>query len=179
MNKIPSINSNVLVHSYKHNGKIHRIWDKGLVVAANEEYVVVVNNKTQVIESDGRVWVAREPAVNFFYLKKWFNVICMIRKTGIYYYCNIASPSLWDGEAIKYIDYDLDLKVYPDGSLKILDEDEYECHKIIMNYSKELDLIVKKELSNLMEMAKAKKGPFDIKYVEDIYLNYLKKLYNI
>ena len=50
----------------------------------------------------------------------------MIRKTGIHYYCNIASPSLYDGEAIKNIDYDLDVKVAPNGKSIILDEEEYE-----------------------------------------------------
>ena len=67
--------------------------------------------------------------------KKWYNVICMIRKTGVYYYCNIASPTLYDGEALKYIDYDLDLKVFPDGNYRVLDEEEYRQHEKQMNYT--------------------------------------------
>ena len=55
-------------------------------------------------------------------------IISMIRKTGVYYYCNLASPSLYDGEAIKNIDYDLDVKLYPDRSYQILDENEYAAH---------------------------------------------------
>lgn len=67
----------------------------------------------------------------------------MIRKTGVYYYCNIASPTLYDGEALKYIDYDLDLKVFPDNNYRVLDEEEYKQHAKQMNYSKELDRILK------------------------------------
>ena len=30
--------------------------------------------------------------------------MCMIRNNGVYYYCNIASPFIFDDNAIKYID---------------------------------------------------------------------------
>ena len=36
----------------------------------------------------------------------------MIRDNGISYYCNLASPFVLDKEALKYIDYDLDVKVF-------------------------------------------------------------------
>ena len=97
----------------------------------------------------GECGIQREPAICYFPKKKWYNVICMIRKTGVYYYCNIASPTLYDGEALKYIDYDLDLKVFPDGNYRILDEEEYKQHAKQMNYSKELDKILKKTVKYL------------------------------
>ena len=51
-------------------------------------------------------------------------MITQLKKDGVYYYCNLASPALYDREAIKYIDYDLDIKVFPDDSLIHLDEDD-------------------------------------------------------
>lgn len=39
----------------------------------------------------------------------------MIRENGVSYYCNLASPFVLDNEALKYIDYDLDVKVFADG----------------------------------------------------------------
>lgn len=39
----------------------------------------------------------------------------MIRDNGVSYYCNLASPYVMDEEALKYIDYDLDVKVFADG----------------------------------------------------------------
>ena len=50
----------------------------------------------------------------------------MLREEGVYYYCNLSSPFAYDSEALKYIDYDLDIKVYPDMTYTLLDEDEYE-----------------------------------------------------
>lgn len=143
------VGQKVEIHSYKHDGKIHRVWKYGFIIDVSEDRLVVVNNKTRVIESSGRVWYTKEPAVCYFFTNKWFNVISMLRSNGVHFYCNIASPSLWDGEAIKYIDYDLDLKVFPNNTMKILDEKEYANHAVIMNYSKELDRILKRELNNL------------------------------
>ncbi|MDK7294295.1 DUF402 domain-containing protein, partial [Streptococcus pasteurianus] len=85
-------------------------------------------NHTLVTESDNRKWVTREPALVYFHKEAWFNVIAMFREDGVYYYCNLASPYVYDGEAIKYIDYDLDIKLFPDGKYFLLDEDEYIQH---------------------------------------------------
>ena len=102
----PTPGSFVHIQSYKHDGSLHRTWCKGFVLEADEKHIVVVTDRAWVIESDGRKWLTREPAVCFFYTDKWFNVISMIRHAGIYYYVNLASPSIYDGEAIRNIDYD-------------------------------------------------------------------------
>ncbi len=169
---IPQKNEMVFIQSYKHDGSLHRTWSKGYVLEADEEKYVVVTNKTWVIESDGRRWFTREPAICFFYTKKWFNVITMIRKTGIYYYCNLASPSLYDGEAIKNIDYDLDVKVFPDGKIDILDEDEYDEHRLKMNYGEEIESIVEKAMEDLLQIIHEKKEPFNDKCINEFYSMY-------
>ncbi len=162
----------VLIHCYKHDGSIHRSWSRGFVLEETDEHFIVINNRTQVTESDGRVWHTREPAICYFPKHDWYNVICMIRKTGVYYYCNIASPTLYDGEALKYIDYDLDLKVFPDKRYRILDQDEYMEHAKAMGYGKKLDEILHRQLDLLIEMAKKQSGPFDKSFTEHWYHEY-------
>lgn len=172
---VPSKNSYVYIYSYKHDGSLHRTWTKGYVLDADEEKYVVVNNKTLVGESDGRKWFTREPAVCFFFPKLWFNVICMIRKSGVYYYCNLASPALYDREAIKYIDYDLDIKVFPDDSLIHLDEDEYLEHKEQMHYSDEIDTIIRTTYQEILGRIERKETPFNSEEVMELYSKYLKR----
>lgn len=168
----------VYIQSYKHNGKLHRTWAMGYVVEVTSDRIVVITNKTIVTESDGRKWVTREPAVCYFYPDKWYNVICMIRKTGIHYYCNLASPSLYDGEAIKNIDYDLDVKVTPAGKIFLLDEDEYAQHSAEMQYSEKLKKVIQKELSFLLEDIKLKNSPFHYREVYSIYERYQHNMEN-
>lgn len=166
----------VYIQSYKHDGSLHRTWAKGFVIEANARRIVAVTNRTLVSESDGRKWVTREPAVCFFYPDKWYNVICMIRKTGIHYYCNLASPSLYDGEAIKNIDYDLDVKVSPSGKVTILDEDEYALHSRRMHYSAKLDKAIHKEMEQLLKVIHTKQSPFNEEEIHELYERYLALL---
>lgn len=166
----------VYIQSYKHDGSLHRTWAKGFVIEANAARIVAVTNHTLVSESDGRKWVTREPAVCFFYPDKWFNVICMIRKNGIHYYCNIASPSLYDGEAIKNIDYDLDVKISPTGKVTILDEDEYEEHSKQMNYGERLDQVLHSQLHALLKRIEENGSPFTESEINELYQRYLNLL---
>ena len=148
------------IHGYKHNGKIHRAWDEAVLLEVHDDYLVFGNDKTKVTESDGRTWRTKEPAVLYFFYKRWYNIIGQYKKNGIYYYCNIASPFVIEEYTIKYIDYDLDLRVFPDGSFKVLDRGEYKYHKKLMNYPEELDRILKLELTNLIDIVRKKDGAF-------------------
>ena len=62
-----------IIHSYKHNGNIHRAWDEAVLLDDCGEYLVFGNDRTKVFESDGRSWRTKEPAIMFFYKNKWYN----------------------------------------------------------------------------------------------------------
>ena len=150
----------VSIHSYKHNKKLHRIWRKAIVLTQTNELLVTGNEHTQVIEYDGRSWHTKEPAICYFFNDSWFNVIAMLRVDGVHFYCNIASPYLYDGEAVKYIDYDLDIRVLPDGSFQLLDEREYFNHQKAMRYSKDIQNIIEDQKNKLIHKIKHKEYPF-------------------
>ncbi|MEG0994704.1 MAG: DUF402 domain-containing protein [Bacilli bacterium] len=160
------------IHGYKHDGNIHGYWDEAVLLEENDEYLVFGNDKTKVVESDGRTWYTKEPAILFFFKDRWFNVIGQLKLNGISYYCNMASPFIIEDNTIKYIDYDLDLRVFPKGSFRVLDRDEYNYHKSIMHYSKEIDSILQNELTELIEMARYKTGPFINNNIMDYYEKY-------
>lgn len=176
MNNI-KIGDKLEIHCYKHNGKLHRQWDEAVVLDIKDNYVVFGNNKTTVVDADGKVWKTKEPAIMFFFKDRWFNIIGQLKEYGIYFYCNIATPFIIDDNVIKYIDYDLDLRVFPDGGYKVLDNKEYEYHKKVMNYPSEIDVIVKKELKKLIEMKIDDQGPFNKENIEKYHDKYneLKK----
>lgn len=159
---------------YKHDGSLHRVWHDGYVLEESDNHVIIVNNKVDVIDGDGRKWRTREPAVCFFYKNKWFNIISMIRTTGIYYYCNLGSPYMIDEEGLKYIDYDLDVKVFPDDEILILDKDEYEENIEEMHYSEITKEIIEHNFNVLIEAIQNKEIPFDKASVMKYYKDYLK-----
>ena len=174
--KQPEIGKCVEIHSYKHNKKIHRIWHETMILESSEKVVIGANNKALVIESDGRTWSTREPAICYFYPEYWFNVLCMLRKDGVYYYCNISSPYVYDENAIKYIDYDLDVKVFPNLTYRILDEDEYNKHRGEMQYPESIQTILDHQLGVLIEMIEKRRGPFAPGFVEYWYYVYKNRI---
>lgn len=161
------------IHCYKHNGKPHRIWDEAVLLDIKKDYMVFGNNKTTVIEAEGNTWKTKEPAIMYFFKNEWFNVITQLKKDGITYYCNIATPFIIEEGVIKYIDYDLDLRIFSNGSYKILDKMEYKYHKRIMNYSDDLDYVVNHAMDELLATYKNDKNEIfnknkNLKYY-DIY----------
>lgn len=145
-----------------------------MVLKTTEHSLIGVNDHTLVTENDGRRWVTREPAIVYFHKKFWFNIVAMIREEGISYYCNMASPYILDQEALKYIDYDLDVKVFADGGKRLLDVEEYENHRRKMNYSTDLDYVIKENVKILVDWINNQKGPFSKEYIDIWYNRYLE-----
>lgn len=161
------------VHCYKHDGSIHRIWDRGFVLENNDDFIIIASKKAKVVESNGRKWFTKEPAVTIFAKKEWWNVICMLKSDGICYYCNIASPSLVDKDCIKYIDYDLDAKLFSNDDIRLLDEKEYLHHKNKFDYSNELDIVLKYTTRQIVEKMKSRLFPFNDDKIKEYYQKYL------
>ncbi len=168
------IGDKLAIHCYKHNGKIDRISGEAIVLDITDEYMVCANDKVKLTENDGRTHYTKEAAILFFYKNEWFNILAQLKKYGLFYYCNIASPYLIDEKIIKYIDYDLDLRIFPDGSFKVLDKNEYKYHKKTMKYSKDIDLIVKNSLDRLINMKESGKFPFNKELIMKYYNEYQK-----
>ena len=114
------------------------------------------------------------PAIVYFHRKYWFNIVAMIRDNGVSYYCNLASPFVLDKEALKYVDYDLDVKVFPDGEKRLLDTDEYELHKAQWQYPADIDFIVKEHVKILVDWINKHQGPFSDEYIDLWYRRYLE-----
>lgn len=164
----------VTIYSFKHNGSFHRLWENSIVIEETPDYIVAGNLRAKVTEGDGRIWEAREPAITIFFTKKWYNVICMLRDTGIHYYSNIASPAFPINDEITYIDYDLDVGLSPDNNIRILDEGEYHRHQEEMHYSLELDYVLKEALYEVLDNCKKRVFPFVDEKVHEFYQKFIE-----
>lgn len=167
------IGKKVVIHSYKHDKSLHRIWKNAIILDENEDLIIVANKRTKVVESTGRFWFTKEPSVAFFFKNHWYNVIAILKHGVVNYYCNLGSPVFHDEEAIKYIDYDLDIKVDNDLNYKILDIHEYKLHQEKMQYPEDIKLILAKEMLDLKSRIDQKAVPFDSDLVFDFYNKFL------
>ncbi len=160
---------NVSIKSYKHDGSLHRTWEKGILLEESDDYLITATNRNLVVESNLSSWRSREPSISIFAKKEWFNVLCMLRKDGVSFYCNISSPALLDNGVIKYIDYDLDAKLLPNGKVKVLDRKEFEINSKRYEYSEEIINIVTYTLAKVCDMIRARVFPFDDELVKRYY----------
>jgi protein associated with RNAse G/E len=171
-----------VIKSFKHNGHLHRMWLENWLVPASklhpdhadQSMQVLINSQTRIQESDGNEWVSKVPSISFFIPNQWYNIVALIEETGIRYYCNIASPYYRHGETITYIDYDLDVIVMPDGQYMLVDQDEYELHKVKYFYSNLVDQKVQSGLSALMGLIKSNKQPFQDDVIYRYYADWKK-----
>ncbi len=172
-----SIGKWIRIQSYKHDGSLHRTWDNMMIIDVQDDFIVTGSCASRVVENDGRIWYTKEPAVSIFFLHNWFNVIAMIRGHGdvVCYYCNIASPSLEDQNIVEYIDYDLDLKLFPDSTIMELDRKEYLFHKEKYQYSEELDKVINHEFERIRKLMTKREFPFD----DSLMKEYIAKYYQI
>ena len=85
---------------------------------------------------------------------------------------------MYDGEAVKNIDYDLDVKVFPDGSYMILDENEYHYHANKMRYSDDIKKIIDNQMNKLLDMIKKQEGPFNFSCINDYIMKYFELIFD-
>ena len=171
---MPNTNRWISIESFKHDGSLHRFWDRGLILDNNDDYIVIATKRAKVTESNGRRWFTKEPAVTIFSKKEWWNVICMMKHNGVCFYCNIASPAIIHGSSIKYIDYDLDTKLFADNRVRVLDEKEYANHKKTYNYGEELDTVLHYQTEQIIKMMERHEFPFDEAKIREYYDQFLE-----
>lgn len=151
----------VVVQAYKHDGLLHRKWSPAYLVEETEDYWALASRASYVTERDGRKWMTKEHAIFILFKKEWMNVICMMKEdSGICYYVNIASPTLLDDGYLKYIDYDLDVKLFPDGVVKELDIQEFERHCETYGYSADLMAAIKISMDHVLSLMEKRDFPF-------------------
>lgn len=168
------IGKNYKVQYYKHDGKLYKQCDEAVLLDVQEDYIVVGNDRAFITEADGRTRKTREPAITYFFKEEWYNIIVQLKRTGTTYYCNISSPYIMEDETIKHIDYDLDLRIFADGTFKVLDRAEYNYHKKVYSYSDELDKIINKSLTDLINLYKSNFIGFIEEKNQKYYQEYLK-----
>jgi len=150
----------VQIRSYKHDGSLHRTWDKTTVLYCDDNHMIGGNYRTLVTEKTGEKWRTKGSAIVYFSAHHWFNVVALITKVGVEYYCNLASPASLKNKMLDYVDYDLDIVVRADGTLQILDGDEFEQHEEAMGYPASLISLVEVATEELLQWIKEQRELF-------------------
>lgn len=150
------------VYAYKHNGFFHRLWDDLELQKETKDYYIFANpRQSKVVEKNNVSWRTKEDAILYFSKNHWFNILVMFKKDRIVYYCNLATPPVFEQDSIKYIDYELDVKYFVNTKdVILLDQNEYNHYKKKYNYPQWIMDKIEVEKNILLEWIENEIGPF-------------------
>jgi len=100
---------------------------KVLQVSVNAVLLVAGFNRPEMM-FHGILLGQGDPFVEIYLNDRWYNIYEIHDKADGRikgWYCNISLPAEFGENTISYIDLALDLLVYPDGRMLVLDEDEF------------------------------------------------------
>lgn len=155
------LGSKIMVHAYKLNGWLYRAWEYPILIYEDNEMLVLDASKAWIYSSEERSIRSFKTRVNkstywYFFKKEWFNIIVTEEDQGMKYYINIASPFIYEQEAIKYYDFDLDFKIMSDATWKEVDVNEFIDNASKYEYGEKLINVIKCKENKLKKLIEEK-----------------------
>jgi protein associated with RNAse G/E len=100
--------------------------------------------------------------IEYYWLDRWYNVFRFLKADGStrLYYCNVNMPPKLEGDALTYIDLDIDILVQPDLSYQVLDLAEFSANARRYGYSKETKRQADVAVAELISMIETRQFPF-------------------
>lgn len=130
----------ITINSKKYDGSIRRSWQGGIVSQSADLIVVVGRFDANVEHND--LGLIRRGTVSFehFWTSRWYNIFRFHEPDGSLrnYYCNVSMPPTQDGDVLDYVDLDIDVVVWPDRRVEVLDRDDFERNALRFNYPQDV-----------------------------------------
>lgn len=99
--------------------------------------------------------------IEWFYTDRWYNIF-EIHASGndalVGWYCNVAAPASIEAEVVRCRDLVLDLWVARDGTMMVLDEDEFAADVTLDEATR---IAARKGLVELQRLVERRTPPFD------------------
>lgn len=156
----------VTVRGTNYDGSDHWVHPASLLQVDGSLVVTKTEAGLNIARQRG-TFTSRFNTHGYYWKDRWFNVIRLeLPGQGLEgFYCNIATPLVFDGESVRYTDLQLDVRVYAEanGSLSwtLLDEDDFEVARDRYGYSDGLIERCYKAVDQCVGLVKSRAFPFD------------------
>ncbi|MFZ0664783.1 MAG: DUF402 domain-containing protein [Acidimicrobiales bacterium] len=91
----------------------------------------------------------------------WWTLSWPIAHPRMTLYVNISTPAIWEKNRVVCIDLDLDVVQLIDGSVLIVDEDEFAEHQVLYDYPQDIIDGARKAADTAYDLAVRQVPPFD------------------
>ena len=154
----------IRVEKSKYDGTIQAAWKSELLDHAGSLLRSVVPGGSLVYVLDRSRWVESGKttrAVELYFEDRWYNVWHFPDDPTHLWYCNVALPASFDGKTLRWVDLDIDIRCYRDGVPEVLDEDEFEQHRVELGYPAEIVEGALAARDEALRLARERAFPFD------------------
>ncbi len=154
---------NVTINSRKYDQSIRRSWRADLIESVGSMRVFVGEFGDDVEHADLGLIPCGTVSYEYYWLDRWYNVFRFLLPDGALrnYYCNVNMPPVFENGVLDYVDLDIDVVVWPDGTHKTLDLDEFEENAAVFNYPDGIRIGSLDGLAELIALKNSGKFPFD------------------
>ena len=161
--------TSIRVTSTKYDGSLRDFYDAELLYVDESAVRIKVPSGTPIwVEKHGKTELSEDNAIEIYFTDRWYNVWHFREHTTNpnSWYSNVAMPARFDGTTLQWVDLDIDIRCYADGSLRVFDQDEFEQNRVEMGYPTE---VVKRAVAARNEVLQlGKVGIFPFNYETQI-----------
>lgn len=152
----------VTINSRKYDGHIRRSW-KGGLIHSNKDLLILVGTFSEDIDHNDLGHI-KKGTVSFehFWFDRWYNIFRFHAPEGTLkaHYANITMPPTFAEDVIDYVDLDIDVVVWPDGRVEVLDRDDFEKNKVKYGYTGDVIQNAENALAEVLALIERRKFPF-------------------
>lgn len=99
----------------------------------------------------------------YYWRTRWYNVFRFHSPDGRFrgYYCNVNMPPVLVESTLDYVDLDIDVIVSVDGTVAVVDEDEFEENAVRFKYPRFIRSRAQAAVDELVLLARSRVFPFE------------------
>ena len=151
----------VRVIGKKYDGSPRDEWPAQLVEKRGTLLHLYVPAGTEEIVRGHRRRVMVNAFTGLFWTDRWYNVWQIDRTEGVLVYANVAMPCQFEGSVLRWVDLDIDVVCYANGSIVVKDEHEFEAHIVRFAYPEHVIKCALAARDELLRLAHAGEFPFE------------------
>ncbi|TDD46401.1 DUF402 domain-containing protein [Kribbella antibiotica] len=118
----------------KYDGTPHRLMDA--VHLGEDEHGLWVGTRPgqRAQRSDGSWTTVDHHRVRLFPRGQWWSALFNDEPHRTRIYCDITMPPVFGVDTVTAVDLDLDIRLLRDGTIRVMDEDEFAAHQVRYAY---------------------------------------------
>ncbi len=158
------VDQEITVNSRFYDGKLKRSWNCRLTDIEGNALTLVGEFEASVTHPDLGLISAGTISHEYYWLDRWYNVFRFTEPDGTFrnWYCNINMPPVFNDMTLDYVDLDIDILIWPDGRVIVLDEDEFEENAAAYGFGDDVRTNAAAARTELLGLIERRESPFDL-----------------